>query len=247
MFFRQLSTKEATLSYLFGCGGCHVAVVVDPVQGDEDWFIAEAKKQDVKITHVIDTHVHADHYSGGRALAERTGALYCLHESNAERVKFGFEALRDGQHIVVGNVVVEVIHTPGHTSDSICLAVTDKRRVGDATEAPWFILSGDTLFVGTVGRPDLAGREQEMASQLFDSLHSRILALPGEVELYPGHTSGSVCGAGISGKPGSTLGFEKRWNPLLAMERAAFVEALTRDIPPRPAEMERMVAANLGN
>lgn len=242
MFFRQLATKEATLSYLFGCGSCHVAVAVDPVLGDEDWFMAEAAKQDVKITHVIDTHVHADHYSGGRALAERAGALYCLHESNAERVSFPFEALRDKQHIVVGNVVVEVIHTPGHTPDSICLAVKDKRRA----DVPWFVITGDTLFVGAVGRPDLAGREKEMASELYDSLHQRVLSLPGEVELYPGHTSGSVCGAGISGKPGSTLGFEKRWNPLLNMERDAFVDAVTTEIPPKPAEMERWVAANLG-
>lgn len=243
MFFRQLATKEATLSYLFGCGSCHVAVAVDPVLGDEEWFLEEAKKQDVKITHVIDTHVHADHYSGGRALAEKCGGLYCLHESNAERVKFPFEALRDKQHIVIGNVVIEVIHTPGHTPDSICLSVTDKRRA----DAPWFVLSGDTVFVGAVGRPDLAGREKEMASVLFDSLHQRIFTLPGEVELYPGHTSGSVCGAGISGKPGSTLAFEKRWNHLLNMEREAFVDALTAEIPPKPAEMERWVAANLGN
>lgn len=243
MFFRQLATKEATLSYLFGCGSCHVAVAVDPVLGDEDWFIEEARKQDVKITHVIDTHVHADHYSGGRALAEKCGGLYCLHESNAERVKFPFEGLRDKQHIVVGNVVVEVIHTPGHTPDSICLSVTDKRRA----DAPWFVLTGDTVFVGAVGRPDLAGKEKEMARVLFDTLHQRIFTLPGEVELYPGHTSGSVCGAGISGKPGSTLAFEKRWNPLLNMERDAFVDALTAEIPPKPAEMERWVAANLGN
>jgi len=245
MFFRQLATREATLSYLFGCGSCHVAVAVDPVLGDEEWFIEEAKKQDVKITHVIDTHVHADHYSGGLALAGKAGALYCLHESNAGRVNFDFEAIHHGQHIVVGNVVVEVIHTPGHTPDSICLAVTDKRRV-NGESIPWFALTGDTLFVGAIGRPDLAGQEQEMASQLYDSIHQRILGLPGEIELYPGHTSGSVCGAGISGKPSSTLAFERRWNPLLSMEREAFVAALTAEIPPRPAEMDRMVAANLG-
>jgi hydroxyacylglutathione hydrolase len=243
MFFRQLAAREATLSYLFGCGSCHVAVAVDPLLGDEAWFLAEAEKQDVRITHVIDTHVHADHYSGGRALAAKCGGVYCLHESNAARVRFPFEALRDRQRIVVGNVESEVIHTPGHTPDSICLAVADKRR----TDAPWFILTGDTLFVGAVGRPDLAGQEKEMAGVLFDSLHQRILTLPGEVELYPGHTSGSVCGAGISGKPASTLAFEKRWNPMLGMERDAFVEALTGEIPPKPAQMERWLAANLGN
>jgi glyoxylase-like metal-dependent hydrolase (beta-lactamase superfamily II) len=242
MFFRQLLAKDATLSYFFGCGSCNVGVAVDPVLGDEQWFIDEAAKQDVKITHVIDTHVHADHFSGGRALAEKTGAKYCLHESNAGRVKYPFDALKDGQRIDVGNVFVDVLHTPGHTPDSICLVVTDKRRA----DAPWFVLTGDTLFVGSAGRPDLAGKETVMAGQIYDTVHQRLLTLPAEVELYPGHTSGSACGAGMSGKPMSTIGFEKRWNPMLAMDRDAFVAALTEAIPPRPAEMDRMVAFNLG-
>lgn len=242
MFFRQLAAREATLSYLFGCGSCHVAIAVDPVLGDEQWFIDEAAKQDVKITHVIDTHVHADHYSGGRVLAEKTGASYCLHEANNGRVNFAFQPLKDGQRIEVGNVLVDVLHTPGHTPDSICLLVTDKRR----TEAPWFVVTGDTLFVGAAGRPDLAGREAEMAAQLYDSLHGKLLNLPGEVEIYAGHVAGSVCGAGISGKPASTIGFEKRWNPMLSMNKNDFVAALTQAIPPRPAEMDRMVEFNLG-
>lgn len=242
MFFRQRLAKDATLSYFFGCGSCHVGVVVDPVLGDEDWFVEQAAQQDVNITHVIDTHVHADHYSGGRALAERTGAAYCLHEANRGQTGFDFTPLTDGQRIDVGNVAVAVLHTPGHTHDSICLVVSDKRRA----DVPWFVLTGDTLFVGSVGRPDLAGQEQAMAAQLHDALHGKLLSLPAEVELYPGHTSGSVCGAGLSGKPVSTLGFEKRWNPLLAMNRDDFVAALTAHIPPRPAEMDRMVAFNLG-
>jgi glyoxylase-like metal-dependent hydrolase (beta-lactamase superfamily II) len=242
MFFRQLLTKDATLSYFFGCGSCHVGVAIDPVLGDEQWFLDEAAKQDVKITHIIDTHVHADHFSGGRKLAELTGASYCLHASNADRVSFPFEPLLDKQRIVVGNVLVDVIHTPGHTPDSICLVVTDKRR----TEVPWFVLTGDTLFVGSAGRPDLAGQEAEMAGQLYDTLQQRLLTLPPEVEIYPGHTSGSVCGVGMSGKPMSTIGYEKHWNPMLAMSRDAFVAALTETIPPRPAEMDRMVAFNLG-
>ncbi|OYW40741.1 MAG: MBL fold metallo-hydrolase [Hydrogenophilales bacterium 12-61-10] len=242
MFFRQLLAKDATLSYFLGCGSCHVGIAVDPVLGDESWFIDEAARQDVKITHVIDTHVHADHISGGRALAEMTGAKYCLHESNSSRVKYVFEPLTDGQRIELGNVWVDVVHTPGHTPDSICLLVTDKRR----SETPWFVLTGDTLFVGSAGRPDLAGKETEMAGQIYDSVHQKLLTLPAEVELYPGHTSGSACGAGMSGKPTSTIGYEKRWNPMLALDRAGFVAALTESIPPRPAEMDRMVQANLG-
>ena len=242
MFFRQLLAKDATLSYFLGCGSCHVGIAVDPVLGDEQWFIDEAARQDVKITHVIDTHVHADHFSGGRRLAELSGAKYCLHASNSSRVKYAFEPLTDGQRIELGNVWVDVLHTPGHTPDSICLLVTDKRR----SETPWFVLTGDTLFVGSAGRPDLAGQETEMAGQIYDSVHQKLLTLPAEVELYPGHTSGSACGAGMSGKPTSTIGYEKRWNPMLALDRAGFVAALTESIPPRPAEMDRMVQANLG-
>ncbi|MHB8915650.1 MAG: MBL fold metallo-hydrolase [Thiobacillus sp.] len=242
MFFRQHASQDASLSYFFGCGSCHVAIAVDPVLGDEDWFIAEAAQQDVKITHVIDTHLHADHYSGGRVLAERAGAVYAMHESIVGQVGYPITGLHDGQPIVIGNVVVEVLHTPGHTANSICLLVTDKRR----TETPWFVITGDTLFVGAVGRPDLAGQEIEMAGQLYDSLHDKLLTLSNEVEIYPGHQAGSACGAGISGKPGSTIGFEKRWNPLLSLDRDAFVAALTETLLPHPAEMARIVTANLG-
>lgn len=239
MFFRQLATKEASLSYLFGCGSLGKAVAVDVVAGDEDWFIEQARQQNVTITHVIETHVHADHYSGGRALAERLGAKYCLH-SNAQ-VKFAFQALNDGDVIEVGNVHVKVLHTPGHTLDSICLAVSDNRR----TDEVWFLLTGDTLFVGSIGRPDLAGREQEMAGMLFDTLHNKLLTYPDTTEIYPAHQAGSVCGAGISGKPVSTLGFEKRFNAMLKiMNKDEFVHALTTEIPPRPAQMDRIVAAN---
>lgn len=241
MFFRQLATKEASLSYFFGCATYAKAIAVDVVAGDEDWFVEEARKAGVQITHVIDTHVHADHYSGGRKLAQMLGTSYCLHESDKGKVKFDFEPLRDGQKLDLGNVQVEVLHTPGHTPDSVCLLVTDLRRGG----APWFVVTGDTLFVGAVGRPDLAGKEREMAAQLHDSLHARLLGLPADLEIYPGHQAGSVCGAGLSGKPSSTIGFEKRWNPALSMKREDFVAELTREIPPRPADMDRMVAANI--
>ncbi|MGA8786272.1 MAG: MBL fold metallo-hydrolase, partial [Polaromonas sp.] len=156
-------------------------------------------------------------------------------------VKFDFEPLRDGQTLDLGNVQVKVLHTPGHTPDSVCLLVTDLRRGG----APWFVVTGDTLFVGAVGRPDLAGKEREMAAQLHDSLHARLLGLPDDIEIYPGHQAGSACGVGLSGKPSSTLGFEKRWNPALGMTRADFIAELTREIPPRPADMDRIVAANI--
>ena len=241
MFFKQLPTKESSLSYFFGCAGIGKSVAVDVVAGDEDWFIEQAREAKVPINYVIDTHVHADHYSGGRELARRVGAHYCLHEAAGAVVKFDYKALQDEQFLDVGNVKVQVLHTPGHTLESMCLLVSDARRA----EAPWFVITGDTLFVGAVGRPDLAGREQRMAGMLYDSLHAKLLSLPPELEIYPGHQAGSVCGAGLSGKPSSTIGFEKRWNPALSLDRKAFVRAVTAEIPPRPAQMDLMVAANI--
>lgn len=215
---------------------------MDVVAGDEDWFIEEARKAQVEISYVIDTHVHADHYSGGRALAQRVGTPYCLHESDRMLAKFDFEPLHDGQVLEIGKVKVTVLHTPGHTPDSVCLLVADVRR----SESPWFVLTGDTLFVGAAGWPDLAGQELEMAGVLYDTLHARLLTLNDDLEIYPGHQAGSVCGVGLSGKPSSTIGFEKRWNPALKMDRAAFINEVIANIPPRPVEMDRIVAANIG-
>lgn len=241
MFFKQLATKESSLSYFFGCGGKGKSIAVDVVAGDEEWFVKQAAEANVAINYVVDTHVHADHYSGGKKLAEMVGAPYCLHEANTGRVKFSFTPLEDGQVLDIGNVKVEVLHTPGHTPDSICLLVTDMRRA----EAPWFVVTGDTLFVGAAGRPDLLDREKEMAAQLYDSIHAKLLSLPDSVEVFPGHQAGSVCGAGLSGKPYSTIGFERRWNLGLTMDKAGFVDMLTAEIPPRPVDMDKIMAFNL--
>jgi glyoxylase-like metal-dependent hydrolase (beta-lactamase superfamily II) len=226
-------------AYLFGCGAHGLGAVIDPQERDVDAYLAFAEAEVLRITHVIDTHIHADHRSGGRALAERTGAAYALHR-NAD-TRFAFMPLDDGQEIELGNTRVKVLHTPGHTPESVSLLVTDLRRGPE----PWFVLTGDTLFVGAVGRPDLPGRARDNAAELYDSVHGKLLTLPDTLEVYPGHFSGSACGAGMSGKPSSTIAFEKRWNPVLSLDREAFVNALA-EVSDKPGEMAAMLAANRG-
>jgi hydroxyacylglutathione hydrolase len=226
-------------AYLFGCGSKGKCAVVDAHEEDIDAYAAFAESKGMRITHVIDTHVHADHRSGGPALARKVGAAYCLHES--ADVAIHFEPLHDGQEIDLGNTKAKVLHTPGHTPESISLVVTDLRR---GTE-PWFVLTGDTMFVGAVGRPDLPGHARENAAQIYDSIHSKLLGLPDDLEVFPAHFSGSVCGAGLSGKPSSTIGFEKRWNPMLSRSKEDFVAALT-DVPPAPAGMDEILRVNRG-
>jgi len=225
--------------YLFGCGTLGRCAVVDVREEDVHDAMAFATSKGMKITHVVDTHVHADHRSAGPALAERTGAHYCLHES--AKVRRPFTPLRDGQIIELGNTTIEVLHTPGHSPESVSLLVTDAKRGG----RPWFVLTGDTLFVGAVGRPDLRGQVRESASALYDSLHERLLTLPDDLEIYPGHFSGSMCGAGLSGKPSSTIGFERRWNPLLSVDRETLIDRLA-DVTPEPENMRAILAFNRG-
>ena len=211
---------------------------MDPQANDIDTYIQFAKAKGMEIKYVVDTHVQADHVSGGRTLAQLTGTDYCLHES--ADVAFEVTPLRDHQELDLGNVSIRVLHTPGHTPESICLLVTDKTRGPE----PWFLLTGDTLFVGAIGRPDLPGNVKESAAQLYESLHQKILVLPETLEIYPAHFSGSLCGAGMSGKPMSTLAFEKRWNPTLALDRGSFIEKMASTSPPKPAEMEAVLRAN---
>ena len=213
---------------------------MDPQAHDVQAYAQFANATGMDIVYVIDTHIQADHLSGGRNLSKITGAQYCLHTS--ADVSFAFTPLSDGQELDLGNVTVKVLHTPGHTPESICLLVTDKTRGPE----PWFMLTGDTLFVGAVGRPDLPGRLEESASELYDSLHRQILSLPGTLEFYPSHFSGSVCGAGMSGKPISTLAFEKGWNPVLKLDRSEFVEKMTIGMLAKPADMELILRANQG-
>lgn len=238
MIFRQyLQETLSCASYLIGCPTLGVAAVVDPQPGSVD-YQSEALRFGLRITDVIDTHLHADHPSAARDLAAATGAR--LRMGADASVAFPFEPLSDGDVIEVGNRRLEVLHTPGHTPEHVCLYVDD-----------WFLLTGDTLFVGDVGRVDLSLEEidrdalRERALSLYDSI-MRLAELPAETEIYPGHYSGSTCGRGLDGKPVSTIGREKRVNPVFRMDRERFVSFQLTDPPPVPTDFRLIKQSNAG-
>ena len=205
MILRQfLHTDPVAASYLFGRGGRATGAVVDPV-GDIAPYLETAEKAGMHIDYVFDTHLHADHVSAGRELAQAAGADYVLF-ADAE-VTFPFRGVRDGEIIELGNVAVQILHTPGHTPEHISLLVTDRTRSNE----PWFVLTGHTLMVGDLGRTELATNAEEGARALFDSVQ-KLKSLPDLLEVLPGAYSGSVCGRSLSGKPTSTIGIEPRQN-----------------------------------
>lgn len=241
VIFRPFYLEETgCASYLFGCPTHAKLGVVDPHHELLDRYVEAAERCGCEIAQVFDTHVHADHRSGARELAERTGARLRMPQDSP--VEFGYEPLRDGEEVELGNTRVEVIHTPGHTWEHVCLLVTDTTRGDD----PWLLFTGDTLFVNAVGRPDLHGQEHELAAELQRSIRERLLTLPDWIEIYPGHFGGSACGAGISSNPASTIGFERRHNELLAdgSEPRAFVEELLAEQRPAPASFQEIYEAN---
>jgi hydroxyacylglutathione hydrolase len=194
----------------------------------------------MRIHFVIDTHVHADHLSAGRALAAAAGAEYVL--STEAGVSFPHKGVRDGDVLPLGNVSATVLHTPGHTPEHICILVTDRTRANE----PWFVFTGHTLMVGDLGRTELAASAEEGARQLFKSVR-RLKELPDYVEVLPGAYAGSVCGRRLSGKPSSAIGFEKRHNQAFTIEdEAEFVRFMVAEIPPAPPEAARIRAANSG-
>lgn len=247
MIFRQiLHPATGCASYVFGCTGKKALAVVDPHAEHVADYLAVADAAAAPIVAIVETHVQADHLSGAPALAARTGATIYLHE--AAEVGFPHAALRDGDEITLGNDYIRVLHTAGHSPDSVCLLVGDRVRGED----PWFVLTGDTLFVGDAGRPDLdAGPGAEgadgahaAAEALYASLQ-RLLVLPDDLELYPAHFAGSACGRAMSGKPSSTLGFERRFNPALRpRSRAEFVAFMLADLPPAPPGHAQIRQAN---
>ncbi len=240
MILRQfLHTDPVAISYLFGCGGKAAGAVVDPI-GDPANYLRAAEALGVRILYVVDTHVHADHVSSGRDLAAKAGAEYVL--SDTAKVAFPFKAVVDADVLPLGNVTATVLATPGHTPEHLSLLVSDRTRA----EEPWFVLTGHTLMAGDLGRTELATSAESGAHQLFASAR-RLLALPDHVEVLPGAYSGSVCGRRLSGKPWSTIGFERRHKAALAIaDESEFVRFMTSDIPPAPPGAAEIRAANSG-
>jgi glyoxylase-like metal-dependent hydrolase (beta-lactamase superfamily II)/rhodanese-related sulfurtransferase len=239
LLFKQfLDDDLGCASYLVGDEHAGVAVVVDPPYAVEP-LVAEAERQDVRLAGVLETHTHADHVSGHGRLALEHGVPIRVH-SAADAV-FPHDPLEDGTEIELGEVVVRTIHTPGHRPEHCCFAVIDRSRADE----PWLVLTGDSLFVGDAGRPDLAVEAHEGAEGLFDSLR-RLVELGDGVEVFPGHVAGSLCGAAMSSKASTTVGFERRFNPALQGGLADFVAAALGPQPPRPPNMERIVELNRG-
>ncbi|HTK48395.1 MAG TPA: MBL fold metallo-hydrolase [Gemmatimonadaceae bacterium] len=227
------------ISYLFGCGGKAAGAVVDPVESP-DFYLREAQALGLAIRYVVDTHVHADHLSTGRALAEAASAEYVLHESAG--AEYPFHAVRDGDQLALGNVTATVWHVPGHTPEHLALVLADRTR----GQEPWLVFTGHTLMVGDLGRTELAASAESGARALAASAE-RLRTLPDHVLVLPGAFSGSVCGRGLSGNPVSTVGFERRFNRAFSVTDAETLVALMlRDIPPRPPRAAEIRAVNMG-
>ena len=247
MLFERFEDKGLSqYSYAVGCRRHGAVAIVDP-RRDIDVYLEYASAQDVRISHVLETHVHADFASGARELAERTGArlmLSALDRGERYEVKFPHEPLQDGQALTLGTARLVSRHTPGHTPEHMSFLIYDTSRTDDA---PMMMLSGDFIFVGSLGRPDLLGDEakRDLASRLYDSVQ-RLVDLPDGLEIHPAHGSGSMCGAGMSDRPMSTLGFERVANPYLrkGLDRAAFVDKILSNVPPFPPYYRRMKVVN---
>jgi hydroxyacylglutathione hydrolase len=238
LFKQFLNDDLGCACYLVGDEHAGLAVVVDPPYHVEP-VLAEAERRDVRLVGVVETHTHADHVSGHGRLALEHGVPIRVHRDAG--ATFPHEPLDDGTEIEVGAVVLRTIHTPGHRPEHCCFAVIDRSR----SDEPWLVLTGDSLFVGDAGRPDLAVEAREGAEGLFHSLR-RLVELGDGVEVFPGHVAGSLCGAAMSSKASTTIGFERRFNPALQGELADFLAARLGPQPPRPPNMEQIVELNRG-
>jgi len=241
MYFKQFYLNcLAHASYLIGSEG--EAAVIDP-QRDVDQYIEEAAAQNLQIKYIIETHLHADFVSGHRELAARTGAEIVFGEKAG--ATFPHRAVKDGDELEIGRVRLRIMDTPGHTPESICVLVIDT----GLSDQPQKVLTGDTLFIGDVGRPDLAGAKgyspQKMAAMMYDSLHGKLLQLDDSVEVYPAHGAGSMCGKNLSTETSSTIGQQRKFNHALQpMTREEFVKMVTTDLPEAPAYFSKDAEIN---
>ena len=240
MLFRQFVDDDlGCASYLIGDEDAGVAAIVDPPYAIEP-VLDEAERRGVRVVRTIETHTHADHLSGHGRLALEHGIPVSIHP--AAEAAYDHDALADGAEIELGDVVLRAVHTPGHRPEHTCLTVTDRSRA----DVPWLVLTGDSLFVGDVARPDLAVGAREGAEGLFQSLR-RLLELPDGVEVFPGHVAGSLCGKAMSSKASSTIGFERGFNPALQIEQEdEFVSESASVSAPKPPNMNRLVELNRG-
>jgi glyoxylase-like metal-dependent hydrolase (beta-lactamase superfamily II) len=242
MYFQQFYLGcLAHASYLIGSGT--EAAVVDP-QRDIDIYLEDAKAHGFEIKYVIETHCHADFISGHHELAARTGAK--IYFGSRAAAKFDFVPVHDGDEIAMPDVTLRFLETPGHTPESISVLIFDREKSATTADS---VLTGDTLFIGDVGRPDLMGSRvpaTELAGALYDSLHNKLLALPNETKVFPAHGAGSMCGRNISSETSSTIGEQRRFNyALQAMSRDAFIQMMTTDLPEAPSYFSRDARMNL--
>jgi hydroxyacylglutathione hydrolase len=233
----------AQYSYVISDNG--VAAVIDPIR-DIDRYTDYAATQGLPIRYVLETHIHADFASGSVALAEATGAELALSgHDGGEHYRYGMQHrdLRDGDVIQIGALQLKALHTPGHTPEHLSFVLFD---TGRSASEPAALFSGDFLFVGSLGRPDLLGDEAKegLAHELYRSLHERIANLPDSVQVYPGHGAGSLCGAGMIERAESTLGYERATNPLFALSEETFVREILGSVPPMPDYYPRMKTLN---
>jgi rhodanese-related sulfurtransferase/glyoxylase-like metal-dependent hydrolase (beta-lactamase superfamily II) len=242
VIFRQLTHDDlGCASYLVGDEDAGVAAVVDP-RFEIDEYLLLARYMGVEIEHVLETHNHADHVSGHGRLAAATGAVIHVHRD--ARPEYDHEPFEDGWELELGCVLIRALHTPGHRPEHCAFALIDTAR-GDE---PWAVLTGDTLFVGDIARPDLAIDKEDGARDIFRSLHGRILSLPPETEVWPGHLGGSLCGGpGMDMKTSSTVGYESRHNELLHEDdEERFVERVLATLGPQPPNFKAVVELNKG-